>query len=221
MKKRKIHQFFRELDRRLQKPADVILTGAAAGVILGNVRPSVDIDFEIRLRGKKRMDDSRLESAIKSSAAKARIGVNYSQDIGHWSMINYLDYRGNASPYKTFGSVRVRVISPEHWTIGKMGRGLGMDTSDMVKVIRKKKISPERLVKLWARAFRASPISLEKGSFRDHVLDFLKSEGKKIWGKNFDPEKASRLFKRAAGLQKAHSGLTTSDEIQRSSSRLV
>lgn len=200
MKKRKIHQFFNELGRKLQKPADVILTGAAAGVIFGNVRPSLDIDFEIRLRGGKGMDDSRLESAIKSSAAKARIDVNYSQDISHWSMINYLDYRKKALPYRTFGALQVKVMSPGHWTIGKMSRFLEIDIRDLVKVIKKKRLKPGFLIKLWARAFRSSGLSLEKGRFRDQVLDFLKRYGKKAWGKEFDSVRAARLFKKEAGL---------------------
>ena len=42
-----VDQFFSELDKRIDQPVKIILTGAIAGIIFGNIRPSMDIDFEI------------------------------------------------------------------------------------------------------------------------------------------------------------------------------
>ena len=200
MKKNKIDLFFKELARALDRPADVIVTGAVAAVLWGYERPSLDIDFEIRPRNAKNADADPLDTAIQSCAEKAGIAVNYSADISHWSMIDFLDYRKKAVPYRRFGPLRVKVMSPEHWTIGKMGRFFTIDIQDMVRIIKITKIKPEKLLKLWARAFRESGISLEKRGFRDHVLDFIKTQGKKIWEKEFDSVRAARLFKKEAGL---------------------
>lgn len=205
MKKNIIDLFFTELDRRLSSSASVILTGAAAGAIYGSVRHSVDIDFEIRLKGKAgRGAESRdevVQGLIGEVSSKLGIAANYSDDIGHWSMIDYLNYRKASMPYKRIGKLDVRLMAPEYWTIGKMTRFFEIDVKDITKVIKKKGLRPERLVSLWARALRASPLSLTKGRFRRNVDHFLNVHGKRLWGSAFDKQKAVADFKKLAGLK--------------------
>ena len=200
MKSSLIDRFFREFDRELGRPAEIILTGAAAGALLGNVRPSFDVDFEIRLAGRsgKKAD---LAQAVQNVSQKTGIAVNYSEDIGHWSMIDYLDYRRAALPYKKIGRLTVKIMSPEHWTIGKMARYLESDAKDISKIIKKRKLKPDPLIRLWAKAMASSVLSLASGQFRDHVLHFLRSYGRNLWGRNFDSAKAITLFKRSAGVK--------------------
>ena len=195
MKKNLIDQFFLELDRGLQAPAEIILTGAAAGALLGQIRPSVDIDFEIRSAKKN------LEEAIQQASNRTGIAANYSEDISHWSMIDYLDYRKTARPYKKIGQLQIKIMAPEYWTIGKMSRFLESDIQDILKIIRKKKLTAERLAKLWGKALRSSPLSDISGQFRDHVIYFFTHYGRGLWGKDFDPEKMALLFKKEAGLK--------------------
>ena len=203
MKRSKIDSFFLELDHEFRKPAEVIITGAACAALMGYVRPSADIDFEIRLKKSSHLsqDKTLLERAVEQSSKKTALATNYSEDISHWSMIDYLDYRKKAKPYKTFGRLRVKLMAPEHWTIGKMGRFLALDILDMTKVIQKKRLKPEALIKIWARAFRLSPLSLAKGQFRDHVLYFLRHYGKAVWGKTFDSEAAIHNFHKFAHIR--------------------
>lgn len=203
MRKALIHQFFKELDRELKKPAEIILTGAAAGSLLGVVRPSVDIDFEIRVRSARRSAD-RLEvrEAVQRAAEKAGVAVNYSENIGHWSMIEYLDYRRTALPHQSLGRLRIKLMAPEYWTIGKMGRFYEVDIRDVLKMIRRRKLKPEALIRLWGRAFRASPLSLDLGNFRHHVTHFIERYGKAAWGREFDRVKAVALFEKACGLRR-------------------
>jgi hypothetical protein len=203
MRKNIIDLFFRELDRRLAKPASVILTGAAAGGIYGNIRPSADIDFEIRLKSKRRgdSDEQRLQALIAEITSSLGIAANYSDNIGHWSMIDYLNYRQTALRYKKIGRMDIRLLAPEYWTIGKMTRFLEIDIDDMVKVIRKRTLRAAPLIDLWARALRASPLSLAKGRFRRNVEYFLLRYGKRLWGKSFDAEKAIHQFRRAARIK--------------------
>ena len=202
MKQSKIDFFFSELDHEFRKPSEVIITGAACAALMGYVRPSADIDFEIRLKKSSHsvQDKALLERAVEQSSKKTALATNYSEDISHWSMINYLDYRKKAKSYKTFGHLRVKLMAPEHWTIGKMGRFLELDILDMRKVIQKMRLQPDALIKTWARAFRLSPLSLAKGQFRDHVLYFLRNYGKAVWGKNYDSNLAVQNFYRYAKI---------------------
>lgn len=207
MRKNIVDLFFIELDRALAIPASVVLTGAAAGALYGNIRQSADIDFEIRFRGKKRKGDQGrdeiVQGLMREISSKLGIAANYSDDISHWSMINYLDYRKSSMPYKKIGKIDVRLMAPEYWTIGKMTRFLEIDVKDILKVIRKKRLRAERLISLWARALRASPLSLTKGQFRRNVESFLNIHGKKLWGATFDRPKAIADFRRLAGLKNA------------------
>jgi len=83
MRENIIDLFFIELDRGLSTPARVILTGAAAGAIYGNVRQSVDIDFEIRFKrkGSKGDQDEILQDLIREISSKLGIAANYSDQL--------------------------------------------------------------------------------------------------------------------------------------------
>ena len=51
MKAREIRHFFEELDRRIDRPIQVILTGGAAAILHGVERATYDIDFfEVRIK---------------------------------------------------------------------------------------------------------------------------------------------------------------------------
>jgi hypothetical protein len=197
MRKKQMDLFFKQLSECLDLTCDVILLGASAGRLMGNIRPSKDIDFEITLRGKQANDlREKMQAAVEQTSKLCQIEVNYSEFVGGWSRIDFLDYRESAIPYKTFGTIHVKVISPGHWTIGKMGRFLRLDVNDMLKIIRSKGLKPQPLISLWARAIKKSPLSLEVGQFRDHVVYFLKHYGKSLWGSEVDPAKLVNQFQR-------------------------
>ncbi len=194
MTEKTIRLYFKELDRRLQADATVILVGAGAGSLMGHIRPSLDIDFEIRLDRRSAAARRRLDRVVREAAAAIGVAVNYSEDIGHWSMVSYLDYRKTALSYRRIGKITVKLIAPEYWTIGKMTRFLELDIRDMVKIIQKKQLRPTRLVGVWSRAMKDSDLSLELGQFKEHVLYFFKKYGKRIWGKKFNADRYSRSF---------------------------
>lgn len=185
MRKRQIDLFFKELDKALNLKAEIILLGASAGSLMGHIRPSFDIDFEIRAAGRK-PDKNRISKVILDTARKVRVAVNYSENVDHWSMVSYLDYRKTAVPYKTFGKLNVKLIAPAYWTIGKMARYYALDIKDVAVIIRKKKLQPRALVKLWKLAMDQSDLSLELGQFKKHAVHFLETQGKRLWGKTFD-----------------------------------
>ena len=200
MRKNLIDLFFLELSKETNSPTEIILTGAAAGVLYGHVRMSLDLDFEIRPKVKNEAYLLYLYDLVKKISARTGIEVNYSEDIGHWSMIDFLEYRDKAVHYKKMGHLDIKLMAPEYWTIGKIARFLEMDTSDIVHVIKKKKIAPDGLIGLWARAFKASALSLAKKQFLDHAGAFIKIYGKMAWGKSFDSEKALAKFRKLSGL---------------------
>jgi hypothetical protein len=94
-------------------------------------------------------------------------------------------------------------MAPDYWTIGKMARFMKLDIDDVVAVIKKQRLPVNRLVVLWGRALRASPLSLAKGRFARNVEYFLRRHGKKLWGKKFDAESAVNDFRRQAGLDRS------------------
>ncbi len=194
MNKKKIHEFFKRLDINLDRNATVIVVGASAASLMGHVRPSFDIDFEIRLSRNTPAQKKRLAEIILKTARETGVAVNFSENIGGWSMVSYLNYRKTALPYRKTGKLNIKLIEPGYWTIGKMTRFLELDIQDMVKIIAKKKIKPERIIKVWAQAFRSSDLSLEIGQFKEHVLFFLKQYSKKLWGQKAKPEALSESF---------------------------
>lgn len=187
MRKKQIDQFFKELDKALNQKGEIILLGASAGSLMGHIRPSLDIDFEIRMAGRKK-NKKDLEARILETARKIGVAVNFSENVDHGSMVSYLDYRKTAIAYKKFGKLQVKLMAPEYWTIGKMARYYSLDARDMAAIIKKKKLRPEKLVRVWRRALALSDLSLELGQFRKHARHFLKTYGRKLWGKTFNYE---------------------------------
>ena len=197
MRKNLIDLFFLELSKKTTKDVQIIVTGAVAGSLYGHSRPSLDIDFEIR--PKKEKDSAYLEyldGVIREISSRLKVDTNYGEDISHWSMIDYLDYRKKSIPYKKIGHLDIRLIAPEYWTIGKMTRFFRIDIQDMIQVIKKKKLDAGESIGLWARALKASPMSLAKRDFILHVKLFIHDHGRHAWGNGFDKKKALDLFDR-------------------------
>jgi hypothetical protein len=202
MNQRQIDRFFKSLDTKFHQEAKVILTGAAAGTILGNTRPSMDIDFAIELKNPNESKWKELDSAIKKVVVETGIQANYAEDIDRWGMITLLDYKKNIKYYKKHGKLILWVLNPTHWSIGKMTRFLDPDIQDMIRVFRKKKVSPTRLADVWGKALKESQRSTFLTRFRRQVESFFDSYGKKIWGRSFNSTKAIRQFHKSAGIEK-------------------
>ncbi len=200
MNKKQIDRFFRFVAQGVNQPVKIILTGAAAGTLLGHVRPSLDIDFGVELIGKSKRGWQEVEEAIARAQKATGISVNYAQDIDRWGSISLLDYRRHLRPYRTFGKLRVTLLDPAYWTIGKMTRFLDSDRRDIAEIISSEGVSPQKLIRLWGRALRRSPRSTASFQFREHVEYFIREHGKSIWGKGFNPERSVQLFQTEAGI---------------------
>ncbi|MBI3319005.1 MAG: hypothetical protein HYZ89_00230 [Candidatus Omnitrophica bacterium] len=201
MNERQIQRFFRILARELNRPARVIVTGAAAGSLWGSVRPSLDIDFAITLARGGRSRQEIVEAAIARTVQLTGIPANYAQDIDRWGMISLLDYRRHTVPYRTFGKLAVRLLDPVYWSIGKISRYLDPDVQDLLAVLTRRRIPAGRYIRTWARALRASLPSPARAQFRAQAEHFLRVYGRDVWGRRFDAEIAVRQFHRAADIR--------------------
>ena len=197
MTQRQIDHFFRTLADELRQPARVIVTGAAAGTLWGAVRASLDVDFAIRARG---VAWDTIEAAIARTIRLTGIQANYAEDIDRWGLISLLDYTRHTRPYRRFGRLRVRLLDPAYWSIGKISRYTDPDIQDLREALRRQRVSVGRLVTIWAAALRASPRSEALRLFRQQAEHFLRTHGRAIWGRSFDADTAIRRFHRAAGV---------------------
>lgn len=201
-----IDRFFTELDKEFNHPLNVIITGAVAGSIMGNVRPSDDIDFEIQLPGRSAKDQSeKLVSSMNVVARRLQIPAQYTENIEDWGQITLLDYRQKTLPYKKIGLIQINFLSPEYWAIGKLTRYLPLDRDDLIQVFKNKKIDPKRLIRILSQALKKSPLSERSREFKNHVIDFLDNEGPKIWGHEFSTKTAIEDFKQQIHT---HTGLS-------------
>lgn len=199
MTERQIRRFFQALAGELKRPVRVTLTGAAAGALLGSVRPSLAIDFQIEPAQGARGRWDELEVAIGRAVQLTGIQANFAQDIDRWGAISLLDYRRHTRPYATFGRLRVRLLDPRYWAIGKLSRYLDPDVQDLVAVLKRQRPPVAQLARLWGRALAASPRSSACTQFRAQVEHFLRTYGPAIWGPGFNADMVIQQFHEAAG----------------------
>lgn len=181
MTPRDIDHFFELLAEQCTAPMTIILTGGAAALLMGGVRPTLDIDCAITAK-EMSADVDQIFSRITQ---QTQINVQYSEDIDRWSMISFLNYKKHTRPYKVFGKIKVEILEPEYWSIGKMTRFYASDVDDMVAVFKKQKTDPNRLVQVWSKALKKSPRSNAQFNFKRHVAHFFQKYGPTIWGKSF------------------------------------
>ena len=203
MTPRRIDQFLSTLASELGCPARLYLTGAAAAALLGRVRPSLDVDFGLELRGRRPVPWQVVEGAVERASKRTGIAASAAEDIDRWGMITLLDYKKRARRHRRFGLLDVRVLDPLHWSIGKLTRFLDVDIRDVVEVFRRQAVMAAAAARLWGRALRASPASTAQFQFRRQVEAFLRSQGRRIWGAAFDVDAATRVFHRAARIPEA------------------
>jgi hypothetical protein len=204
MNRKEINRYFEILSARFRRPAVVILTGASCGSLYGSVRPSMDIDFALKLKAKsgrkKETVWQEFADAVRQATALTGIQVQYAEDIDRWSQITFLDYARHTRPYRKFGALEVRLLDPAYWAIGKLTRYLDPDVRDMTEVLKKTKVSWKKLAPLLGRALRESPKSTACYAFRRQVEHFFSVFGKNIWGSSYSAKEAISAFHKATEI---------------------
>jgi len=191
MKKSDLDKFFLEVEKRLQQPVEIYLTGGVLAWFYGGVRPTLDIDFALKTGGKWE-EASRV---LREVGQRLGIPLEYSEDISRWGMIGYSNFTEGARLYKKFGALSVYTLDPLVWSVGKLSRYTADDLSDLLAVFKKQKPDPDKVVRVWAQALLESPRSTEHHLFVKKVEDFLSFHGKEIWGKSFDFSKRIEDFR--------------------------
>ncbi len=199
MKLKDIDAFFREVDRHIDFPITVILTGGAAAIVFGVHRATQDIDFEVELHvtaKKKSVSWKALMEALNVVAGITKIAPEFSEDIDRWSSIALPGKESRL--WKKIGKVEIRIFDPAVWAVGKLSRYLSSDESDLVEVFETVKPKAGPLVKFWGKALGISPPSPAQSEFKKHVDSFLDQYAARIWGKKENAEDLKRLFLAAA-----------------------
>lgn len=195
MKTSEIEFFFRELDRRVSFPVQVILTGGAAAAVFGVGRPTQDIDFEVHVKvvpRKRPQAWQELQKHLQEVGRITQITPEFSEDIDRWSSIALPERK--SQPWIRIGKVDVRVLTPALWAVGKLGRYLSSDEGDLAAAFERIKSDPSKLAHLWGRALGLSPASSAQDLFRRHVKQFFEKYAVKLWGQGIDPGKLMDVF---------------------------
>lgn len=196
MNKKQVERYFKTLGKIYPKKCRIILTGAAAGVLYGRVRSTMDIDFSAQAS-----DWENFSRAVEETSVRTGIAAQYAEDIDRWSSITLMDYKRHTYIYRRFGGVEVRLMEPSYWAIGKLSRYLDPDVGDLIKVFRITGTPWQKAASVAGRALHESPKSTACFLFRRQTEDFFKQFGKKVWGKTFDAKEAIRLFHKRAGVK--------------------
>ena len=204
MKPSDIKTFFQDLDRRITKPIQVILTGGAAAVLRGSGRATYDIDFEVRFANSRDNTPQHwdaLQSALAQTGQATGITPQYDENIDRWNAIPLPTRKSQR--YAVFGRVEVLLLDVGLWAIGKLTRYLSSDISDLREILGKTKPPPRALARLWGVALGLSAPSNMQALFRRQVDAFFEAYAQEIWGASGDPTILKRQFLSAAQKTRA------------------
>ena len=193
MKRQDLTRFFRELSQRWTHPTTVRLIGGGGAFVLGGVRPTLDVDFEVHFKTPAASWEA-FSAAVAEVSSLTGIGAQYSESIERWSQLTLLDYRKHTRLVRQFGAIEVRVLDPLYWSIGKMGRYYDQDVQDMIAVFQRQKPDPVALARLWHQSLQQSPKSTQLGLARRQALHFFQTHGRHIWGPSFRIAAIEKVF---------------------------
>lgn len=192
MKKNNSDLFFEELASKWKAPVKIILIGGAAAQIFGVNRSTVDVDFEVALLDKTQAWNE-FDAVVKDTEKITGIKAEFSDNIDRWSEISFLDYRKHLHHYKDYQKIKVYILEPGYWSIGKISRYWDSDILDMLHVFKKEKTDPVYLAKLWMQALRSSSPSSQLFNVKKNATHFFITYGKEIWGRKFPEEEIKKV----------------------------
>lgn len=199
MTRREIERYFTALSRRWTEPLQVILIGGAAAVLAGSRRMTRDVDFEARLARRPAPEDGDvLAAAIRRATIDSGVRAQFAVNIGSWSDVAMPDYRTSARTWRTFGAIRVQLLSPAMYVVSKLRRGASKDFEDVVLVGRATRLSWRRAAMALGHAVHASPPSTQLPPFKERVEHLFRRYGRDLWGTRFDPNRALAIYRRRA-----------------------
>lgn len=176
IQKEKIDLFFQKISEKCPAVIGTIyVTGGAALILYGIPLMTVGIDFEI--------PEGLSEEKIMAVSKEMGIPVQFGTDIERWGMTALAGYREQSKPYKSFGGLTVKIVDPLNLIAPKLSRFLDRDIEDVKVLIENFKISRHQLLEHLKQVYARSPISTEKGLFRNQVAQFLKDYQQELWNR--------------------------------------
>jgi len=130
-----IRRFLAEVGNRLQSPAVLLVLGGSGLGLLGNTRPTLDLDFDGE---EKAVDEFRglLEQLAKETQIELEaVPLHRFIPLPHGAMQRHI-------PIGEFGLLRVMVFDPYSIALSKLDRGFDSDIEDITFLFRHGFVDP-------------------------------------------------------------------------------
>lgn len=161
--KETIYAFLAEVGRRYQKTTDLYLIGGSALSLLGNPRPTLDIDYV----GDDLQKDE-LQHIIDEVAHDMRLEVDAVPIGGFIPLASGAEERSVF--VGEFSSLRVYIFDPYAIALSKVERGFDTDIEDILFLIRRGDVDYPELEKLVFMALQqAAEFGLDARAILDHL----------------------------------------------------
>jgi hypothetical protein len=158
-----IRTFLKKLSDRYTQPGTLYVLGGAAVCLLGNPRPTVDLDYAADLTSA----DPQLRKAMLTVAKEMRLDleeVTFKEFIPLPSGVEQRHKR-----IGRFGQLEVYVFDPYSIALSKVARGFEMDLEDVVFLLQRKLISLKELETMVQKALpRATEFDINPREFRQN-----------------------------------------------------
>lgn len=158
-----IKTFLKKLSERYSHPGTLYLLGGAAVCLLGNPRPTVDLDYAADVTS----PDPQLREAMLAVAKEMRV------DLEEVTFQEFIPLpRGADQRHKRigrFGQLEVYVFDPYSIALSKVARGFETDLEDVVFLLRRKLITLKELETMVQAALpRAQEFDIDPHEFRQN-----------------------------------------------------
>lgn len=136
-----INSFLVALGGRQSEPAELVLLGGSALLLLGNLRTTVDIDYV-----GDDLQPTDFQRTIAQVADELQLVVD-PVPIQHFVPVPP-DSASRRAFIGRFGAVDVYVIDPYMMALSKLDRGFDSDIADIVFLVERSLVSPDHLAEL-------------------------------------------------------------------------
>ncbi len=158
-----VRTFLKKLSERYTQPGTLYILGGAAVCLLGNPRPTVDLDYAADMTS----PDPSLHEAMLAVAKEMRL------DLEQVTFKEFIPLPSGAEQRHKrigrFGQLEVYVFDPYSIALSKVARGFETDLEDVVFLLQRKLIMLKELERMVQTALpRASEFDIDPREFRQN-----------------------------------------------------
>ncbi len=164
-----VRTFLKKVGERYSRPGTLYVLGGAAVGLLGNPRPTVDLDYAVDLSS----PDAELREAMFAVAKEMRL------DLEEVTFKEFIPLpKGADQRHKRigrFGQLEVYVCDPYSIALSKVARGFETDLEDVVFLLRRKLIAFKELEAMVLAALpHAQEFDIDPREFRQNWVTLRK-----------------------------------------------